>query len=302
MQWFEPDNFSQWVKRVVSVRSFVLWFSIITILVCELRFGWLEQVLGAYLVSTNPKRPETGAIWDAGQKTRTALATLEEIVNSRQSSQRDARGAESLTQIVSGLTPDQGVMISQEHFRTLYNKLPSVLSQEILSPYGLLQLSAQGRWSRAYFNKSGEELKIYFLDQHNQVLRQVTISADLLYLVERGEVAIDGSLDALADFAGHIYPADRFFDALDSLPDDIRRGILPQPLTLLQIDGRIVKVGISDEVQAENVGIGFEFEQANARKVVLVQGRQKEVWKLLSMLEQTPAAAASQPGDGKESP
>jgi hypothetical protein len=306
MQWSEPKNFSEWIARLVSVSSFCLGFLILAVLIAELRFGWLEQMLGGYLVSTNARRPETGAIWDVGHQTRTALATLEEIVSSRQSSQREARGAETLAQIISGLTADQGVMIAKEHFRALYNKLPAVLSQEILSPYGLLQLCSQGRWNRAYFNKNGEALKIYFLDQHNQVLRQVTISSDLLYLIRRGEVAIDGTLKNLSDFADQVYPADRFFDALDSLPEEVRRGILPQPLTLLQIDGRIVQVGISDEVEAENVGIGFEFEQANTHKVILVQGRQWDVWQLRRMLEheqeQRPAAVPNPPGDGKVQP
>ena len=88
MQWSEPQNFSQWIHRVVSVRSLGLWFLILVLVVTELRFGWLEQVLGAYLVSTNARRPETGAVWDAGHQTQTALATLEEIVSNRQSSQR----------------------------------------------------------------------------------------------------------------------------------------------------------------------------------------------------------------------
>ena len=61
--------------------------------------------------------------------------------------------------------------------------------------------------------------------------------------------------------------------------------MVPQPETLLEIPGQIMRVGISDETQSGFIELGFEFLNGTERRVVLVQGHEWAVWRLRSNLE-----------------
>jgi hypothetical protein len=89
----------------------------------------------------------------------------------------------------------------------------------------------------------------------------------------------------VAAFQGRIYPAERFFTALAGLAEDERRGLVPQPERLLGVSGQIARVGISDEVLAGFVDIGFEIRSGSQRRVLLIQGQDWAVWRLRSILE-----------------
>ena len=284
MNWFEPQDIKDWIQRGQLLRSILIVFAIIVIVFTEFRFNWIEKSIGAYLVTTNNDRPESGAIWDLGHQTQTARKNIAEIVSDKQMSQHEAQGAESFFQVLSGLKDDNGVSISASHFRKLYDELPTVLSQELLSPYSLLQSEAQGDWVRTYFTKDEKGIHIYLLNRQNQVLKEVVISREIADYIVKGEVAISGPLSNFADFADHIYPADIFFNTLESMPENSRRGVLPQPEMLLNTKGRLIYVGISNEQIGGMVAVGFEYERNGAHKVILVQGRQKEVEKIRTKL------------------
>ena len=284
MNWFEPQDIKDWIQRRQSFRLILIVFAIIVIVFTEFRFNWIEKSIGAYLVTTNEDRPESGAIWDLGHQTQTARKNIAEIVNDNQMSQHEARGAESFSQVLSGLRDDNGVSISAPHFRKLYDALPTVLSQELLSPYSLLQSEAQGDWVRTYFTKDEKGIHIYLLNRQNQVLKEVVISLEIADYIIKGEVAISGPLSNFADFADHIYPADLFFNTLEAMPENSRRGVLPQPEMLLSTKGRLKYVGISNEQIGGMVAVGFEYELNGAHKVILVQGQQKEVEKIRTRL------------------
>jgi len=285
MDFSRPQNFREWASRVFALRPMVLILLIFGIVTSELRFDWAEQMLGAYLVTTNTQRPESGSIWEVGHRTVTARQTLEQLITDRQSTQREARGADTLTQIISSLPPGQGVMLSSEHFRRLYNALPGTLAQEVVAPFDLLCLLSDGRWVRTYLENEDYGLKIYLLNNENRVLRDLRIPTQLLYQIERVELALQGSLDDLPTFESRIYPADRFFRALNSLPDEDLGSVISQPEKLLGIAGRIVRVGISDEAVFGYIELGFEIEDGMRRKVILLKGREWAVWILRSYLE-----------------
>jgi hypothetical protein len=77
--------------------------------------------------------------------------------------------------------------------------------------------------------------------------------------------------------------------------------MVPQPETLLEVPGQIVRVGISDETQSGFIELGFEFLNGTQRRVVLVQGHEWAVWRLRSNLEGTDMDNATrQTGDQNE--
>ena len=298
MDFSEPQSFKEWASRVFALRPLVLILLIFGIVISELRFDWAEQVLGSYLVTTNAQRPESGSIWEVGHRTVTARQTLEQIITDRQSTQREARGAATFTQIASSLPPGQGVMLSSEHFRRLYLTLPGTIAHEIVEPFELLRLLSDGRWIRTYLENEDYGLKIYLLNPENRVLQELKIPSQLLSQIQRVEVALQATLEDLPTFENRIYPAERFFRALDSLPEEDLGSVVLQPERLLGTPGRIVRVGISDEAVSGYIELGFEIEDGTRRKVILLKGREWAVWILRSYLEEmSPEAQKSSRGE-----
>ena len=91
--WAEPKTIKEWSQRVFALRPILLVLLVTSIIILEMRFDWVERILGAYLVTTNAARPESGAVWEKGHRARTAQINLEKIITDRQTSQREARNA-----------------------------------------------------------------------------------------------------------------------------------------------------------------------------------------------------------------
>ena len=296
MDWMEPRSLREWAGRAFSPLPILLTVAVLALLLTELKFDWLERGVGATLVSTNAERPESGAIWEKGRKTQAARTTVERLATDREAYQRMARNAGSLNEVVGTLSPGQGVMLSAEHFRELYQKLPQGFTAELLSPFDLLRLVSEGRWSRTYLEKSADGLMVYLLEPNNHVLRQVKVGAASLAVLARGSTAVSRSLEDLSNFQNRIYPAERFFAVLASLPADVQRSLIAQPERLLEISGQITRVGISDESAAGLVEIGFETRFGSQQRVFLVQAQDWAVWRLRSLLEGRKGGAASTEG------
>jgi hypothetical protein len=289
----EPKDVRQWAARAFSGRFVVLAAALLTMIASELKLNWVERVVGAYLVSTNQDRPESGAIWEKGRKTQTARLTVDKLASEREAQQRMARNSGSLNEIIASLAPGQGVMLSAEHFRELYQKIAPGVAAEMISPFDLLRFSSEKRWTRVYLEKSADGLMVYLLEPNNQVLRQFRIAAAALALMARKSDMASQSLEDLARFQNRIYSAERFFAALASLPEEERRGLISQPERLLDVSGRITRVGISDEALAGFVDIGVEIHSGGQRRVLLLQGQDWAVWRLRSLLERKSSDARS---------
>jgi hypothetical protein len=286
--WIQPRNFNEWSRRMVALRPLLLLVMAGILLVSELRFDWMERALGAYLVTTNLERPQSGAIWEKGLRTITAREALEKIVNDRRAVEREARNAASLQEIASGLAPGRGVMVSADHFRRLYLQLSPGIAQEIISPFEILQLFNSPGWHRTYLEKEDRKLRVFLLDADNRVLRQLELLPEALLYMAGENNASPESLEGMPNFENRIYPSGKFFNTLAALPEDVRRSIIPSPERLLGLDGRITRVGISDEAAAGSIEMGFEYLSGTRRRVAVVRGREWAVWRLRAMLENRP--------------
>lgn len=299
MDWAEPKHVREWAIRSFSLRPILTILILFGILISELRFDWMEQMLGAFLVRTNAARPESGAIWEMNRQSQTAQRILEQIITDRQSLQREARSAESFVELSSSLAPDQGVMLSPDDFRKLYLGLPTAVAHEIISPIEILKLFSENRFVRAYIEKQENGLQLYFLEAENRVLRRFDVQTELLELIARSEQIINGALEDFPKFRNRVYPSEQFLGALAALPEDSRRHVLYQPERLLMVPGRIVRVGIADESISGNIEIGFEFQAGTLTRVVFLPGREWAVWQIRTMLEgkkvdNSPASAPMQ--------
>lgn len=293
----ETRDLRPWAARAFNGPVFVLVAVMLALAASEMKLGWVERMIGAYLVATNDERPESGAIWEKGRKTQTARMAIDKLASDREASQRVARNAGTLNEIVAALAPGQGAMLSAEHFRELYQKVPSGIAAEMISPFDLLRFTSEKRWNRTYLEKSSDGLMVYLLEPNNQVLRQFRVAAATLALMARRGDMASQSLEDLASFQNRIYTADRFFAAMASLTEEDRRGLIAQPERLLDVSGQITRVGISDEALAGFVDVGVEIQTGGQRRVLLLQGQDWAVWRLRSLLEGKP----SRPGGGKRS-
>jgi hypothetical protein len=289
--WAEPKNLNEWSRRAFALRPVLVTLLVSFILILEMRFDWVERTLGSYLATTNSARPEFGAIWEKGRQTLTARKTLEKIVTDRQTSRREARAAETFSQVAANLSPDQGVMLSVDHFRRLYLKLPPSVAQEVIPAIDLLKIASERRWQRTYFESSSIGLMVYLLDAENRVLRRIDIPASLLSQLDRKTAVTAETLDRLPNFKNRIYPAERFFDALYAFPIEIRRNMVLHPETLLKQTGQILRVGISDEAVSGFIELGFEILDGAQHVVVFDQGHEWAVWRLRAYLEDKDATA-----------
>ena len=286
--WAEPKNIKDWSQRVFALRPILLTLLVSCIIVLEMRFDWVERTLGAYLATTNAARPETGAIWEKGHRTRTAQKTLEKIVT-----QREARSAENFLIIAAGLSAGQGAMISAERFRRLYLEMPRSASREIISVFDLLKIAGQGNWRRTYFEKNGGDLVAYLLDAENRVLREIDVPSNVLRQMGREDSLKAEKLADLPNYQNRIYPAERFFEALASFPEEIRRNMILNPEALLKPSGRILLIGISDEAASGYIELGFEFVDGSRHQVTLAQGQEWAVWRLRQYIEGKDTTAGS---------
>jgi hypothetical protein len=283
--WSHPQNINEWLKRIFTLRPVLLVLLLSMGLIAELRFDWAEHIVGRYLVTTNAFRPESGAIWEKGHRTEDARQVLEKIVTDKLAVQREARDAQNFTQIAQALSRGIELIISADHFRHLYNELPPALAAELMSPYALVHIVSKNEWDRAFFEPAANGFNIYLLNRDNRVLKQLTVSGDMLARMEHGETPRTDTLENLPQFKNRIYPADRFFKALEAVSEDVRRQGVPWPENLLKSPGRVSRVAISDEVLSGYIELGFEMEEPGQTRVILFQGRDWAVARIRAVLE-----------------
>lgn len=289
MDWCEPRDLKDWFNRFFSLRSLTFILIVLLLAVFEFRFDWMEKALGSYLSTTNRQRPETGDIWETAHDTKQAQDSLDEFTVDREALQRNARGADDLAYIISFIADNQSVMISPDHFRSLYMKLPRSVASQIIPPNELLQLLGEKEWDRTYFRKFGNQLSIYMINRSNRVLREIVVAESTLVQIQRRKIVFNGSLEEWGISPEGIFPADLFFSALVSLPEDLRAEILVQPEEILNAGGRLVRVGFPLQLQTVWVDIGFELDDGSQRQVVILPAREWALWRLRSVMENTTA-------------
>ena len=267
------------------MRGVALLLVILSIGISEIRFSWMEILVGRYLVVTNSHRPESGNVWEQGRLKQVATQTLEQMATKKLTAQREAREATSLSQLIDSLATSQGAMISADHFRKLYSKIPKGAAGNLFSPILMLRISAEKNWERVYLEREDGQVGIYLLDHGNNVLTFTTLAENQIRATAIDSPVLTGTLDDQPEFAGRIYPADRFFMALSSLASDVQQAALPQPESILATDGNPTRVGISDEVHADTIRMAIEMETAEGVRILFANGQEWAVWKVRQLLE-----------------
>ncbi len=284
-QWYEPLNFSEWLKRAFSFLNIAVFMITATFLVSELRFDWFENLVGSYLASTNEFRPKTGVIWEAGKHTTNAHEYLSKIIDKKEDTQHKVHKASSFLNLVSGILPGEWVTLEKNHFQTLYLTLEKPMADKIIEPAQLVWLLKGSMLDRIFCEGIPGGIKIYFIDSENRVIKQIDLEKQFILEIESGKQAVEGEFSGMEEFSGRIYTAENFFDAVFKLPPDILPDLMVNPEILLAQAGKIINIGIWNVSQNGYIKLGFEFEEQGAKKIVFIKGREWAVWQLSLYLQ-----------------
>ncbi len=279
-RWYEPSNFSEWLKRTLSFLNITVFVISTMFFISELRFDWFENLVGSYLVSTNDSRPKTGVIWETGKHTSNAHEYLNTIINKKEDAQQSVYEASSFSNLVSDILPGEWVTLDKSHFKSLYLTLEKSMAAKLINPAQLIWLLKGSSLDRIFCEGITGGVKIYFIDSENRVIKQMTLENKDIAETENSEQALPGQLDDMEGFAGRIYPARQFFDAVFKLPSDILPDLIANPEILLVQKGKLVRIGIWNVTQNGYIKLGFEFKTESENQVLFINGREWAVWQL----------------------
>ncbi|MCP3872830.1 MAG: hypothetical protein GY699_06710 [Desulfobacteraceae bacterium] len=279
-QWYEPQNFSEWLRRTFSYLNIAVIILTAIFVFSEFRFDWFENLVGSYLSSTNKLRPETGAIWEAGKQTSNAHEYLNQIISKKEDSRQNVHEATTFFDLASNLLPGDWVTLEKYQFKTLYLTLEKSVALKIIEPAQLIWILNGSSLDRIFCEGITGGIKIYFIDSENRVIRQLELKKEDIFEIEHGIDPITGNLSDMEGFQGRVYPAKKFFDAIFKLPSDIIPDLMVNPEILLKQDGKMINIGIWNEVENGYIKLGFEFEEADGKKIIFIKGREWAVWQL----------------------
>ncbi len=279
-QWYEPITVSEWLKRTLSLFNLFLLVALATLVFSEFRFDWGERLVGNYLASTNALRPEIGIVWKTGNQASRAHTALDSMVTERRDTARAVQGADTFAELAGMVLPGQWTSLDSDRFKELYLGLAPDVASELISPSELVWLFGSPGLTRIFCQGTPRGLEIYFLGSGNRVIRQLDLDHSFLSGLEKQGTSFPGKLEDIPGFAGRIFPADRFFNVLLSLPKEVQPDLITTPEILLREKGTIVRAGIWNEAKSGYIRLGFEFQENGHTKIVFVRAREWAVWRL----------------------
>ncbi|MCK5542892.1 MAG: hypothetical protein KAI40_09375 [Desulfobacterales bacterium] len=287
IQWYEPLSLTEWFKRVFSFLNIVILVITFGFVFSEFRYNWCEGVIGSYLALTNSTRPETGTIWETGDKTSIANNNLKEIIDKQRDTKQHALKSTSFMELASGVQPGEWINLDKEHFKKMYLKLPDFAANRLIPSVKLLFLLNNPKLDRIFIEgHGGRDLKIFFLNSDNLVLESIEINQEIFETPEMGnKFVVDASLDDFEQFKNRIYPASQFFKAMMDLSFDKINDLIEGPNILLEKEGKIIRAGIWNETESGYIKLGFEYKHNEKTNVLIVNGREWAVWELVINLK-----------------
>ncbi len=278
--WYEPDTFQEWIKRAVSFLNLGLLIFSAVLVFSEFRYDWCEKLLGNFLASTNEARPEKGAIWELGRDTINAHQSLNKIISRKSDTRQFAHKAASFSDLSARLIPGEWVILEKDQFKRLYSSLPLTHARQIMEPARLIWLLNADVTDRIFCEGLKNGMKIYFINAENKVVQNIDLKENTLDIIADKKYLEPGRLEKFDGFAGRIYPAEQFFNAIFKLPQEMIPDLLPDTDLLLDQDGTILRIGIWNEAKDGFIQLGFEFFHQGRPRVLFVNAREWAVWQL----------------------
>jgi hypothetical protein len=108
----------------------------------EFNANLFEKSVGYYLKWQNHKRPQLGRIWERDRQSLIAQAQIQSIRSSLDIQEENTSGISSLKQLFENISPGFSLVVTREKFLHLYFDFPGLGSEQIISPYDLINLDS----------------------------------------------------------------------------------------------------------------------------------------------------------------
>jgi len=230
--------------------------SLFLLLVIEIRFDVIEVAIGKYMLITNPIRPKVGRLWVEEEKDVTGQINVSSLASEQKADSTFVQNISQFDQLQQLLNTRRIAVISRDDFLSIYRSMSSERARVIIAPLTLYDLSRDKSWINVKFVLDNDQLSVYFLDGFEQVLYENYIDINQL------SVQLSSSGLSLLDederFRGRIIPADLFYRAFDKLPNVYRLQIINDPKKLIDWQGGLRRVAISQYTMNGTVTIAFE--------------------------------------------
>jgi hypothetical protein len=273
-------------KRRLGVTG-AIWLGLIGLLclfvVAEFRWDLAERWVGSYLEWHNDRRLRIGAAWESFDRTVHAVGKVDTLVGQLRIRASEVESLNNLAQIPKLLSPRGGISVSKEQFLSLFQGLSPYLWQEWMPAKDLLQMTQQRGWARSYLWWDGGTLDIYLVDRHNGVLYRRSVPGDWLEVAGMHRQRNAGVLDESGEFHRRIYPADRLWQVLEDLDEELVEQLMSAQG--LQSGYPLVQIGLSNLAVGGLGVIGLEFSLPEGTVIERVVVRDDDLWEFGVLLE-----------------
>jgi hypothetical protein len=226
----------------------------------EFNANLFEKSVGYYLKWQNHKRPQLGRIWERDRQSLIAQAQIQSIRSSLDIQEENTSGISSLKQLFENISPGFSLVVTREKFLHLYFDFPGLGSEQIISPYDLINLDSGKNWERVLLKRFGPWITLQFLDQKNIPVHEIFLSVDTISEVHATRSIKRGTLED-SEFKGNrIFDIDEVLPVLKSLDSVTQKAVFPEPRWFLEKNYHITRVGIADVVTGEEQHLIFGIE------------------------------------------
>ncbi len=208
------------------------------------------------MIAKRSIRPETGIGWDLSNESSEAGRTLGQLTDHLQKRRAESVTIRDWQQIPDLMRRYDAMPLAPSVFIELYRNLPQLIKNELIHPVELLRLQSEKDWRRVYLIKDYEGIRIYFVDPQNIVLAQSKLNDGFFHRWEKIQNPSSIPLDSIDEFAGRIFSADEFFQAIVPAGPVGLSGIESIGQKLLK--GKLVEVGISAQTSDQYSELALE--------------------------------------------
>ena len=219
-----------------------------------------EKSVGYYLKWQNHKRPQLGRMWERDRQSLIAQAQIQSIRSSLDTQEENASGISSLKQLFESVSPGFPLVVTREKFLHLYFDFPGLGSEQIISPYDLINLDSGKNWERVLLKRFGPWVTLQFLDQKNIPAHEIFLSVDTISEVHATRSIKRGTLEDSGFKENRIFKIDEVLPVLKSLDSVTQKAVFPEPRWFLEKNYHISRVGITEAVTGEEEHLVFGIE------------------------------------------
>lgn len=274
------QNFQQ---LLFTPKTLIILIIIMLLMLLEGLFDIGEIGLGRFIAWTNSYRPQTGPIWQRELTGETATQQLQEI---EPLPEQKTIEVTSFHEVLNQLESSPEVRILKQNFLKIYTQLSYNIAQQIISPYELLKLIPDQAWTNCLISKDAEELRIYFLDSENQLIRDNYFS--LTGYVETAEPDAESGLilEEQEEFQGRVVTRDDFIAAYNALPLNAKIFVMNDPMQLIRWGEAMSHAAVSRYIVDGAVTIGFQVKTGISNSIIRYQASEIGAARLVESLNQ----------------